>query len=332
MKTDESFQVQLNHVAEITSQIIQEVEKAVVGKTDVLKRIMATLVVSGGHILLEDNPDLAKTLIANSFATAMGLEFKRVQFTPDLLPGDITGGYIFDSNQNKFLLRKGPIFTQVLLADEINRASPKTQSALLEAMQEYQVSLEGESLKLPNPFIVIATQNPIDSEGTFPLPEAQLDRFIMKLSIGYPTVDEEQEILNRRRERKQDLVAMNSITDPQAFLSLRKVIEDVYIHPDLERYIVNIVARTRNHRKVMVGVSPRGSIALLKLTRAWAAMNGRSFVIPDDIKQLAMPALCHRIILEPSLWGSKYAEKDVIEEVVSSVAIPVVDLEQNDEQ
>lgn len=314
-------------VAERCEAIINEVEKAVVGKHEMLRMLLAALLSSGGHILLEDNPGLGKTLIANSFATALGLDFKRVQFTPDLLPGDITGGYIFDTSQNKFILRKGPVFTNIFLADEINRASPKTQSALLEAMQEYQVSLEGQSLALPMPFIVIATQNPIEYEGTFPLPEAQLDRFLVKFSSGYPTMEEEQEILKRRRERKQDAFQLKSVVDDRTFLAMRRTVEDVHIQEDVERYIVELSARTRRHRQVVVGVSPRGSLAMLKLTRAWAAIQGRTFVLPDDVKIFAASALSHRIILEPSLWGTKSGEQAVIEDVLKSTPVPVVHAE-----
>src|SRR5512145_2357492 len=237
----------VEQVSELSARVIQEVEKAVVGKREVLQLMMAAFLSSGGHILLEDYPGLAKTLIANSFAMALGMQFKRIQFTPDLLPGDITGGYVFESDQNRFMLRKGPIFTHILLADEINRASPKTQSALLEAMQEYQVTLEGETLPLPNPFIVIATQNPIEYEGTFPLPEAQLDRFMVKLSIGYPNPEEEAEILKRRAERKKDVVALQAIICPETFLSMRAKVEESYIDPDIQQYIVNLVEATRNH-------------------------------------------------------------------------------------
>ena len=286
--------------------------------------MMAAFLSSGGHILLEDYPGLAKTLIANSFAMALGMQFKRIQFTPDLLPGDITGGYVFESDQNRFMLRKGPIFTNILLADEINRASPKTQSALLEAMQEYQVTLEGETLPLPDPFIVIATQNPIEYEGTFPLPEAQLDRFMVKLSIGYPSPEEEDEILKRRAERKKDVVALQAIISPETFLAMRAAVEGVYVDPDVRRYMVDLVAKSRSHRQVAVGVSPRGSLALLKLTRAWAAIQGRSYVMPDDIKQFIQPALAHRIILDPSLWDIKKSENTVIAEVTQSVSVPVL--------
>jgi MoxR-like ATPase len=324
MTRENPSQMKIEQVAALSDQVIKEVEKAVVGKREVLKLIMAALLSTGGHILLEDYPGLAKTLIANSFARALGMEFKRIQFTPDLLPGDITGGYIFDSDQNRFLLRKGPIFAQILLADEINRASPKTQSALLEAMQEYQVTLEGETMVLPEPFIVIATQNPIEYEGTFPLPEAQLDRFIVKLSIGYPVPEEEDEILRRRAERKKDVVSMQAKLSPETFLAMRAAVEEVYVDPDVRRYMVNLAAKSRNYSQVAVGVSPRGSLALLKLTRAWAAIENRNYVTPDDIKQFIQPALAHRIILDPSLWDIKKSENRVIEEIAQSVAVPVL--------
>ena len=324
MATNISTPITIEQVAGLSARVIQEVEKAVVGKRSVLNQMMAAFLSSGGHILLEDNPGLAKTLIANSFAAALGLEFNRIQFTPDLLPGDITGGYVFDSNHNLFQLRKGPLFANIVLADEINRASPKTQSALLEAMQEYQVTLEGESLALPNPFIVIATQNPIEYEGTFPLPEAQLDRFMVKLAIGYPRPDEEDEILKRRTERKQDVVVLQAVITPEIFLAMRAAVEEVYIDPDVRRYIVDLVAATRHHRQVVVGVSPRGSLTLLKLARAWAAIQGRDFVIPDDIKAFTQPALAHRLLLDPSLWGSKKTENTVIEQVVASIPVPVI--------
>ena len=324
MTMENSPKISIEQVAELSTRVIQEVEKAVVGKRGVLQLMMAAFLSSGGHILLEDYPGLAKTLIANSFAMALGMQFKRIQFTPDLLPGDITGGYVFESDQNRFLLRKGPIFTNILLADEINRASPKTQSALLEAMQEYQVTLEGETLPLPEPFIVIATQNPIEYEGTFPLPEAQLDRFMVKLSIGYPSAEEEDEILKRRAERKKDVVPLQAIISPETFLAMRATVEGVYVDPDVRRYMVDLAAKSRSHRQVSVGVSPRGSLALLKLTRAWAAIQGRNYVVPDDIKQFIQPALSHRIILEPSLWDIKKSENTVIVEITQSVPVPVL--------
>ena len=314
----------IEQVAGLSARIIQEVEKAVIGKHAVLNQMMAAFLSSGGHILLEDYPGLAKTLIANSFATALGLAFSRIQFTPDLLPGDITGGYVFDSNQNQFQLRRGPVFANIVLADEINRASPKTQSALLEAMQEYQVTLEGESLTLPNPFIVIATQNPIEYEGTFPLPEAQLDRFMVKLSIGYPSPAEEAEILKRRAERKHDTVDLQAVIEAGTFLAMRAAVEEVYVDPDVQRYIVNMVTASRGHRQVAVGASPRGSLALLKLARAWAAIQGRDFVIPDDVKEFIQPALGHRLVLEPSLWGTPRTENAIITEVAASISVPVI--------
>ena len=324
MTTPDAPILNIGQVAELSAQVIAEVEKAIVGKHTVLTQMMAVFLSAGGHILLEDYPGLAKTLIANSFAVALGLKFSRIQFTPDLLPGDITGGYVFDSNKSQFQLRKGPLFTNFLLADEINRASPKTQSALLEAMQEYQVTLEGEALALPKPFIVIATQNPIEYEGTFPLPEAQLDRFMVKLAIGYPKPEEEDEILKRRTERKQDIVSLQPVISAEIFLAMRAAVEEVYVDPDLRRYVVDLVAATRHYRQVVVGVSPRGSLALLKLSRAWAAIQGRTFVVPDDIKQFTQSALAHRLLLDPSLWGSKRTESAVIEGVMTSIPVPVI--------
>ena len=311
-------------VARLAQRVIQEVERAVVGKRLLLERIMAAML-SGGHVLLEDYPGLAKTLIAKSLATALGLEFKRIQFTPDLLPGDITGGYIYDRAQSRFTLHPGPVFAHIILADEINRASPKTQSALLEAMQEYQVTLEGETMRLPEPFVVIATQNPIEYEGTFPLPEAQLDRFLVRLAVGYPTLEEEQEILHRRRERRQDAFALQAVTDSAELMRMRQAVEGVHIEPDLERYIVALVAATRGAPNVAVGASPRASLALLKLSRAWAAMAGRDYVLPDDIKLFVAPVLNHRLILEPDLWMDRRATGKVITDIVSSVPVPVIE-------
>jgi len=316
--------ITIEQLAGYSEAIIAEVEKAVVGKTTILKQLLAVFLSRGGHVLIEDYPGLAKTLIANSFATALGLKFKRIQFTPDLLPGDITGGYIYDNSQNTFVLRQGPVFTNILLADEINRASPKTQSALLEAMQEYHVTLEGNTLELADPFVVVATQNPIEYEGTFPLPEAQLDRFIVKLHVGYPTVEQELEIVERRKRRKMDVTLLNAVVSAEEFGAMRAFTEEVYVHPDVQRYMVELVANTRDHRQVAVGASPRASLALLKLTRAWAAIHGRKYVVPDDVKLFAMEALSHRIILEPSLWGSKTTEETVINEVLQSMDVPVV--------
>jgi MoxR-like ATPase len=309
-------------VSHLTQRVVGEIERAVVGKRLLLERIMAA-VLAGGHVLLEDYPGLAKTLIASSFANTLGLAFKRIQFTPDLLPGDITGGYIYDRAESRFELRKGPLFANIILADEINRASPKTQSALLEAMQERQVTLEGETLRLLEPFVVVATQNPIEYEGTFPLPEAQLDRFLLKLSVGYPSPDEEQEILRRRRERRQDAFDLQQVTGAEELLAMRQAVEDVHVDPDIERYIVALTTATRQRRQVAVGASPRGSLALLKLSRAWAAMRGRAFVLPDDVKAFVQPALVHRLILEPDLWMQRYAADEILADILQMVPVPV---------
>lgn len=310
-------------VSELGRSVVAEVERAVVGKRDLLENIMASML-AGGHVLLEDFPGLGKTLIARSFASVLGLDFKRIQFTPDLLPGDITGGYVFNRTKNKFELRKGPVFTNILLADEINRASPKTQSALLEAMQEGQVTLEGESIPLPDPFIVLATQNPIEYEGTFPLPEAQLDRFMVKLTVGYPSADEEREILKRRRQRKQDDLRLRAVTKPKQFTEMRAALEEVHVDADLEGYISALVHATRTDRRVAVGASPRGSLAFLKMARAFAAISGRSFILPDDIKRFAAPVLSHRILLQPEHWMSRQVNGDVIRDVVSQTPVPVI--------
>jgi MoxR-like ATPase len=314
---------QLADVATVGARIVEEVERAIVGKRALLTQILAAAI-AGGHVLLEDYPGLAKTLIARSFAAALGLEFRRIQFTPDLLPGDITGSYVYNRAEGRFELRKGPIFANIILADEINRASPKTQSALLEAMQEQQVTLEGETMELPEPFIVIATQNPIEYEGTFPLPEAQLDRFLMKLSVGYPTIDEEQEILRRRRTRGTDALDVRQITDQEELLALRQAVETVHVDADVERYIVLLVEATRRDKRVAVGASPRGSLALLKLARVQAALDRRDYVLPDDVKAFVKPALNHRLLLAPDFWMQRRATDEVIADVLRAVAVPVI--------
>ena len=314
----------VEHVAEVCRSVIAEVERAVVGKRDLLERMMAAILTSG-HILLEDYPGLGKTLIARSFSRVLGLDFKRIQFTPDLLPGDITGGYIFNRMENCFELRKGPIFANIILADEINRASPKTQSALLEAMQDGQVTLEGETLELPDPFVVLATQNPIEYEGTFPLPEAQLDRFMLKLSVGYPNVEEEREILQRRRQRQQDEVTLQPITSVAEILEFRRIVETVHVDPDLETYIAQLVHETRQDRRVAVGASPRGSLAFLKIARSYAALQGRNFILPDDVKRFAGAVLAHRLILLPEYWIARDVTGEVISDVLKKVPVPVIE-------
>jgi len=310
-------------VSSIGRQVVSEVEKAVVGKRALLEMVMASIL-AGGHVLLEDFPGLGKTLIARSFATVLGLDFKRIQFTPDLLPADITGGYVFNRAENRFDLRQGPIFANIILADEINRASPKTQSALLEAMQERQVTLEGETLSLPEPFLVLATQNPIEYEGTFPLPEAQLDRFMLKLTVGYPSVEEETEILRRRRERMQDDVQLIMVTSARQLMDLRQAVESVFVDADLEVYIAQLVHETRVDRRVAVGGSPRASLAFLKMARARAALEGRDFILPDDIKHFAQPVLGHRLILQPEYWMARRVADEVIHDVLDKVPVPVV--------
>ena len=304
--------------------IIGEVEKAIVGKRRVLEKMLLAIV-SDGHVLIEDYPGLAKTLMAKSFAAALGCDFKRVQFTPDLLPADITGTYVFDRKTTEFVLRKGPVFTNILLADEINRSPPKTQAALLEAMQERQTTLEGETQMLPQPFVVFATQNPIEYEGTYPLPEAQIDRFLLRIGIGYPSKEEEREILNRRILRKEDDVRVGRVSSPEKVLGMQRAIEEVHVDKALESYIVEIASRTRTHPQVEVGASPRGSLALLKLARARAALRGRDFVVPDDVKEVAVEGLAHRLILKPDPWIKGVRTAAVVDEVLASVPVPKVD-------
>jgi MoxR-like ATPase len=277
------------------------IHRVVVGRDEVLDQILVGLV-ADGHLLIEDLPGLGKTLMARSFAQALGLKFTRIQFTADLLPQDITGGEVFDVSKNSFSFRPGPVFTNLLLADEINRAPPKVQSALLEAMQEYQVTSEGGTHPLSRPFIVLATQNPLELEGTYPLPEAQVDRFLMRLTVGYPTATEERAILDRRRERRTDMADVAQVLAPEDLVNIQGAAEEVEIDPALERYIVDLVGLTRTDPRVEVGASPRGSLALLKLSRARALMEGRDFVVPDDVKSLAGPALAHRIIVRPEPW------------------------------
>jgi MoxR-like ATPase len=263
--------------------------------------------------------------MAKSFAAALGCEFKRVQFTPDLLPADITGTYIFDRRKGDFLLRRGPVFTNVLLADEINRAPPKTQAALLEAMQERQATLEGETHAISRPFLVMATQNPIEFEGTYPLPEAQIDRFIMRIDMGYPTPDAEVEMLTRRVSRKQDTVEIEPVADPKQVLAMQAAVEEIFVEEDVERYMVELVRRTRKHPRVDVGASPRGSLALLQLARGRAALEGRDFVLPDDVKDIAVDALAHRLVLKPDPLIRGVKPTAIIEEVLQAVPVPKVD-------
>ena len=309
--------------AAAATAILDEVEKAIVGKRSVLEKLLLA-VLCDGHVLIEDYPGLAKTLMAKTFAAVLGCDFKRVQFTPDLLPADITGTYVFDRKAGEFVLRKGPVFTNLLLADEINRSPPKTQAALLEAMQERQTTLEGETHPLARPFVVIATQNPIEYEGTYPLPEAQIDRFLLRIGIGYPTREQEVEILARRRSRKQEDVAVDRVSSPEQVVAMQQALEEVHVDPAVEAYIVEVASRTRTHPQVEVGASPRGSLALLKLGRARAALRERDFVVPDDVKAIAVEALAHRLILKPDPWIKGVRTATVVEEVLASVPVPKV--------
>jgi MoxR-like ATPase len=301
--------------------LLDEVERAVVGKRPVLELVLLGLL-ADGHVLLEDYPGLAKTLIARSFAMASDLQFSRIQFTPDLMPSDITGSSIFNQRTGDFEMRNGPIFANLVLGDEINRSPPKTQAALLEAMQERQVTIEGTSQALPHPFLVLATQNPIEYEGTYPLPEAQLDRFLMRIGVGYPSRDEEQRMLDNRRRRRADELQLRVVVGRDQLLRMQRALEEVHVDPDLEYYMVDIVNATRSHPGVQVGASPRGSLALLKLSRGRAALAGRDFVTPDDVKSIAIPALCHRISLRPELWVQRVRAEDVIQECLERVAAP----------
>jgi len=302
---------------------MNEVSKVIIGKQENLRRI-AVGILSNGNILIEDVPGTAKTLMANTFATALGCKFKRVQFTPDLLPADITGTNIYDAKKGEFTFKPGPIFCNLLLSDEINRAPPKTQAALLEAMQEKQVTIGTVTHKLPSPFLTMATQNPVEQEGTYPLPEAQLDRFMFKMSVGYPSRSDEDEILRRRIERKKDAVEVDIITDPARVVAMQNAIEDVYVDAAVRMYMVEIVTQTREHNQVLVGSSPRGSQALLKTSRAAAAMRGRDFVTPDDVKSIANLALAHRLILKPEHQIKGASTEDIIKEILRTVPVPTV--------
>ncbi len=305
-------------------RILAEVEKAVVGKRDALELLLAGIL-ADGHVLIEDYPGLAKTLIARSFARVMSLDFARVQFTPDLMPADITGSSIFNQQTSEFEFRPGPVFTNLLLGDEINRAPPKTQAALLEAMQERQVTVEGTTHRLAAPFLVLATENPIEYEGTYPLPEAQLDRFILRIGVGYPSRDAEWTMAERRVQRKSDEVELDSVIDRAGLLEMQRAVEDVHLSEAVGRYIVDVVRATRETARAQVGASPRGTIALVKLTRCRAALDGRDYVIPDDVKALAAPALAHRMTLQPELWVQQVSPAEVVEECLRSVPTPAAE-------
>jgi MoxR-like ATPase len=311
-------------VQEVGMRILDELQRAVLGKRDALELILLSLL-SDGHVLIEDLPGVGKTLIARSFAQVCSMRFARVQFTPDLMPADVTGGSVYDQRTVSFTFLPGPVFTHILLADEINRAPAKTQAALLEAMEERQVTLEGETRPLAPPFLVFATQNPIEYEGTYPLPEAQLDRFLVRISLGYLDPAEESELLLARAGRQREQVELDAVCDRDTLLELQAMVEEVHLSPSVAEYAVSIVRSTRESPQLSVGASPRGSLALMKLARARAALHGRDFVKPDDVKHVAVPALAHRLTLSPELWVQRTDPGEIVASIVASVPAPVAD-------
>ena len=313
--------LELTQVSQLAGAILDEVETAVIGKREPLTMVLGGIL-AGGHVLLEDFPGLGKTLAARSFAQTLGLDFARAQFTPDLLPADLTGSFIFDQRVNEFSFRHGPLFTGLLLADEINRTPPKTQAALLEAMQERQVTVEGETFPLPRPFHVLATANPVEYEGTYPLPEAQLDRFMLQISFGYPTADEEWEVLRRRLGRRQEDQTLRAIVDAHTLLKMQEAIERVTVDESVGRYCVALAAATRRHAHALMGSSPRGALALMLVARSFAVIEGRDYVTPDDVKAVAVPVLAHRVAVKPELWMSNASGASVVAAVLASVPTP----------
>lgn len=310
-----------SRVGEVATRLLDEVEKAVIGKRDSLELVLMALL-ADGHVLIEDLPGLAKTLLARSFAAASDLQFSRVQFTPDLMPMDITGSMVLDPSTGQPEFRAGPVFSNLLLADEINRSPAKTQAALLEAMQERQVTVDGVSRRLGPPFLVVATQNPIEYEGTYPLPEAQIDRFLVRVRLGYPDSDDEFEILNRRARRGTDEVELDTVVTHASLIEMQQLVETVHVSESVGKYMVDLVSATRASGRVRVGASPRGSLALMKIARARAAIAGRSYVLPDDVQEVAIPCLAHRLILRPEFWAQELSEERVVEEVLESVPTP----------
>ncbi|MBX7269109.1 MoxR family ATPase [Micromonospora sp. Llam7] len=308
-------------VGRLARAVLDAVGQVVVGKRDSLELVLAGIL-AGGHVLLEDLPGLGKTLTARSFAQALGLDFRRLQFTPDLLPADVTGSFLYDQRSGDFTFRAGPVFTNLLLADEINRTPPKTQSALLEAMQEKQVSVEGVTYRLDEPFHVLATANPIEYEGTYPLPEAQLDRFLLRVSFGYPDQEEEWEVLRRRMARRREEADIKPVVDAGTLRAMQAALEDVVVEDSVGRYIVALTAATREHPSVLVGASPRGSLALLLLARVRAVFSGRDYVVPEDVKDVAAPALSHRITLRPEMWLRRVDPSFVVGEVLDATPAP----------
>lgn len=311
----------LEETTELARRVLNEVEKAVVGKREPLRLVLAGILAKG-HVLLEDYPGLGKTLAARSLAEVLGLDFTRAQFTPDLLPADLTGSFIYSQRNQEFEFRRGPIFTGLLLADEVNRTPPKTQSALLEAMQERQVTVEGETFKLPAPFHVLATANPVEYEGTYPLPEAQLDRFLLRISFGYPSRNDEYAVVAARLDRRREEVSLDRVADAATLLAMQEATEAVQVDETVGRYAVALVEATRTHHDVLTGSSPRGSLGLVLTARAYAVLNGRDYVTPEDIKAVARPVLAHRITVKPELWMTEANGERVVDIVLSSVPTP----------
>ncbi|HEV2373608.1 MAG TPA: MoxR family ATPase [Streptosporangiaceae bacterium] len=301
--------------------ILDEVERVIVGKREVLRLVLLGIL-AGGHVLLEDLPGLGKTMMARSFAQALGLRFTRIQFTPDLLPADVTGAVMYDQRSGEMVFRPGPIFTNLLLADEINRTPPKTQAALLEAMAEQQVSVDGQSRRLASPFIVLATDNPIEYEGTYPLPEAQLDRFLLRTKLGYLAADDEALMLRQRLERAGQTPTLREVVDAQGLMDLRESLNQVHMADDVLAYVVRLLHATRQHPQVSVGASPRGGIAVTGLARGQALLAGRDYVTPEDVKAVAVPALAHRLVLRPELWVRRITGDDIVADLLGSVATP----------
>ena len=311
----------VTEAGELSRRVLDQVGRAVVGKREPLTLVLAA-VLAKGHVLLEDFPGLGKTLAARSFAQALGVDFGRAQFTPDLLPSDLTGSFLYNQQRGEFEFRPGPLFTSLLLADEVNRTPPKTQSALLEAMQERQITVEGETFRLPEPFCVFATANPIEYEGTYPLPEAQLDRFLMRIGFGYPDASEEYDVLARRVERRREEIVLDPVTDAEGVLAMQEAVEEVRLDESVGRYCVALAAATRHHHDVLTGSSPRGSLGLMLAARAFALIRGRDYVIPEDVKVVARPVLAHRITIKPELWMTHTSGRTVVDDVLGQVPTP----------
>ena len=312
---------QVSEAARLAGKVLGEVGRAVVGKQDALTLVLAAILAKG-HVLLEDFPGLGKTLVARSFAQALGLDFARAQFTPDLLPADLTGSFLYDQRRGEFEFRRGPLFTGLLLADEINRTPPKTQSALLEAMQEHQVTVEGETFQLPAPFHVLATANPIEYEGTYPLPEAQLDRFLLRVSLGYPSSNEEYDVIARRLDRRREEIVLDPVTGAEGLIGIQAAVETVRVDESVARYCIDLATATRHHPQVLTGASPRGSLGLVLTARGFAVLRGRDYVVPEDVKVVARAVLAHRITIRPELWMTEASGHTVVDDVLREVPTP----------